>query len=183
MSRTLSSVVKPSRAGPISSAHCSNRCDTEPPVKRSTAWHPSGSEVPVPRWSKTSRSRLRSAGAIASAMNSLSGSAAWPGPPARPTTALVAGCGPASLRLTLREIEPETAPERVSGTGSEAHEKVLDSGQGVKVSVAAEAGWAASAATTSAPHRSPAGIVRMARQRMPDDDSGRARPGRPASTT
>ncbi len=49
MSATLSSLVKPARAGPISSAHCSNRCDIEPPLKRSTAWQASGLELPVPR--------------------------------------------------------------------------------------------------------------------------------------
>ena len=60
---------------------------------------------------------------------------------------------------------------RSSGTGSEAQEKVAVSGQGVKVSEAAVAGWAASTAATRA-QRSPAGVVRMARLSIADDDSG-----------
>ena len=111
-------------------------------------------------------------------MNSASGTAACPGPPASPTTALLLGCGPASLRLTLSAIEPGTFPVRASGTGTEAHEKAVVSGHGVKVIEAAVAGGAASRIATSASravtsaHGSPAGIVVMARLRIADDDSG-----------
>jgi hypothetical protein len=78
------------------------------------------------------------------------------------------GCAPASRRSTLNEIEPGTLPLRDSGTGSEAQEKEREiaSGQGVKVIDAAPAGCAASAPATSA-QRTPAGIVMMARLRIP----------------
>ena len=74
----------------------------------------------MPRWSKTSRSREPSAGVIAWATNSASGSAAWPGPPARPTTASRLGCGRQRGARSARSSAD--APPRTSGTVSEPQE-------------------------------------------------------------
>ena len=87
----------------------------------------------MPRWSNTSRSREPSAGAIDSAMNSESGSAAWPGPPASATTASRLGVAPASRRSTLSEIVPGALPERSSGTGIDEHPKALVFAQATKL--------------------------------------------------
>src|SRR6478609_1611548 len=106
-----------------------------------------GAEAPVPRWSKTSRSRVLRAGDIASAMNRASGSVAWPGPPASATTATLLGVPAAVRRSTLREIVPGTAPVRSSGTGTVAQPNVGSAGQGVKLAAgeaADEAGEIAS---------------------------------------
>ncbi len=151
MSWTDSCVVKAPRAGPISLAHCSKTSLAGLMLSTSNAGQLSGSDLPVPRWSKTMKSREPSAGAIASAMNSASGSAAWPGPPASATTALGLGLVPASRRSTLSEIVPGTAPARSSGTGTDVHSKVVVSGQGMKLRLEAaeELGQQASSAAGS----------------------------------
>ncbi len=100
-------------------------------LKLVSAGQLSGSDVPVPRWSKTSRSRVTSAGAIALAMNSPSGSAACPGPPASAITASWLGAELACLRSTPSEIVPGTRPLRSSGTGTLVQEKAGLLAQGV----------------------------------------------------
>ncbi len=81
------------------------------PLKLLSAGQLSGSEAPVPRWSKTSRSRVPSAGASALAMNSPSGKRRLAGAAGqREDGSLALGWTPASLRSTLNEIVPEQGP-------------------------------------------------------------------------
>ena len=125
--------------GPISSAQRSNAwLALLLAPKLLSAPQLSGSEAPVPRWSKTSRSRVVSAGASALAMNSPSGSAACPGPPASATTAVLLWVGPACLRSTLNESAPAARPVRLSGTGTVVHvNPAADApAQGTKLSAA-----------------------------------------------
>ncbi len=112
------------------------------PLKLLSAPQLSGSDAPVPRWSKTSRSRALSAGASVLAMNSPSGRAAWPGPPASARTAVFDWAGWVGLesrRSTLNEIVPLAKPVRVSGTGTVVHEKVALLAHGTNVSAPAGA--------------------------------------------
>ena len=81
------------------------RCGRASRGRASSAGQLRGSELPVPRWSKTSRSRLRSAGAIVLALNSAKGSAGWPGPPAIASSALGAG-------RAARELAPDAQRDR-----------------------------------------------------------------------
>src|SRR3954469_21375281 len=76
---------------------------------------------PVPRWSSTTRSRVASAGAMFVAMRSTNGIAAWPGPPARPMTAVAVGFADATRRLTASDSVPAVAPEGSSGTVIRPH--------------------------------------------------------------
>src|SRR3954462_5313801 len=80
-------------------------------------------DEPVPRWSRTTRSRPASAGAMSASSLEANGIAAWPGPPARPMTALSDGLLGATLRLTLRVIVPAALPLGSSGTASCPHWK------------------------------------------------------------
>ena len=80
-------------------------------------------ELPVPRWSKTSRSRVASAGPRIDANSVATGIAAWPGPPASATTAVAVGLLEATTRLTFSVTVPGTAPVRSSGTASWPHWK------------------------------------------------------------
>lgn len=151
MSATDSCVVKAPRAGPSSDAHCSKSWPAGCVLNTSKTGQLSGAEAPVPRWSNTSRSREPSAGAIACAMNSPSGSAAWPGPPASATTASRLGAEPARRRSTLSGTVPGTDPARSSGTGNDAHSKSVAFAQGVKLraEAAEELGQEASSAAGS----------------------------------
>src|SRR4051812_11733551 len=76
---------------------------------------------PVPRWSSTTRSRVASAGAMFVAMRSTNGIAAWPGPPARPMTAVAVGFAGATRRFTFSVSVPATAPDGSSGTARLPH--------------------------------------------------------------
>jgi hypothetical protein len=98
--------------------------DTMPRSKAGQVRRP---ELPVPRWSKTSRSRVAMAGARIDANSGEAGSAAWPGPPARATTALAVGLLEATTRLALSVTVPGTAPVRSSGTASWPHWKPVGS--------------------------------------------------------
>src|SRR4051812_19920155 len=80
-------------------------------------------DAPVPRWSKTTRSRPASAGAMSASSFEANGIAAWPGPPARPMTAVSDGLLGATLRLTLSVIVPAALPLGSSGTASCPHWK------------------------------------------------------------
>ncbi len=127
----------------------------------------------MPRWSKTSRSRVLSAGARALAMNSPSGSAAWPGPPASARTAVLLGTGWVGLgsrRSTLSEIVPAARPVRVSGTGTVVHENAALLAQGTNVSAPAEV-----TAKAADPHNASAATSRSVGVRLgiPADVSGR----------
>ena len=148
MSATDSSVVYAPRAGPIWSAHRSSRRPSEPVAGAASAGQVSGSEEPVPRWSKRIRSRAASAGDIVLAMNSASGSVAWPGPPTRASTALAAGTVSAPRRSTRSVIVPPTRPPRSSGTARVAQSKPGLAAHGANVRAAAEGGQAATAAAT-----------------------------------
>ena len=123
MSSTDSCVVKAPRAGPICSAHSSTSGPSVLSVAFSSAARLlktgqfSGAECPVPRWSNTSRSRVRQrrrdrrARAVRRA-----GRAACPGPPASATTALWPDAALAALRSTVSAIVPGALPLRSSGT-------------------------------------------------------------------
>src|ERR687886_1292924 len=78
-------------------------------------------EAPVPRWSKTTRSRVVRAGAMFAWIFAANGIAAWPGPPARPMTAVWVGLLAATVRLMLSVIVPPAVPLGSSGTASEPH--------------------------------------------------------------
>src|ERR1039458_3171332 len=126
MSATESLVVKSARAGPSSPAQLATSSLALPLVCAAApvrAGQLNGSDLPVPRWSNTSKSREPRAGAIAWAMNGASGTAAWPGPVASATTASRLGAAPANRRSTLREMLPGSAPLRSSGTGTVAQVK------------------------------------------------------------
>src|SRR5919109_4082778 len=76
---------------------------------------------PVPRWSKTTRSRVASAGAMFRAIFEANGIAAWPGPPARPMTAMRDGLLGATARFMFSVTAPPAPPAGSSGTVSWAH--------------------------------------------------------------
>src|SRR5271166_508265 len=176
MSATDSLVVKSPRAGPS--------CNAQRSISSVLVWalaasalllraaQLSGSDVPVPRWSNSSRSRVASAGEIASAMNGASGSTAWPGPPASATTASRLGAAPASLRPMPSEIVPGSAPLRSSGTASDAQENPGLSAQGRKLRLEDAAEDAGKPASRIADSRA-ARAVKGARLRIDTDNSCR----------
>src|SRR4029077_6857999 len=143
MSSTDSLVVKAPRAGPICRAHSSTSAPNVLSVALSSARSSlntgqlSGLDRPVPRWSKISRSRVVSAGAIAFASCSESGSAACPGPPARARTALWVWVAAAAFRSTLSALRPGVSPLRSSVTGRVAQVRPVLFGQALNVSAAA----------------------------------------------
>src|SRR3954447_17975012 len=104
----------------------------------------SAPDWPVPRWSSTTRSRVASAGAMFSAIFCANGMAAWPGPPARPITAVLAGFEGATARLRLSVSVPAVAPEGSTGTASRPHWK--PAGEHGANAIAARADGAATAA-------------------------------------
>ena len=76
----------------------------------------------MPRWSKTIRSRFRTAGKIWPTASPPKASLPdWPGPPARAKVTPRRGPRSARMRFTASEIPPGTRPERSSGTFSLAH--------------------------------------------------------------
>src|SRR3954453_10084665 len=122
-------------------------------------------DEPVPRWSSTTRSRVASAGAMFAAMRSTNGIAAWPGPPARPMTAVAVGFAGATRRLMLNVSVPAVAPDGSSGTAGVPHWAAAG-GHGAHGIAALAAGAEASRATRTA---GPASRVRarMGRARVP----------------
>ena len=112
MSATLSVVRKNARRGPISSAH-ERTASAIVPLPRSNAVQRRRPDSPVPRWSKTTRSREASAGARISAKSRAAGSAACPGPPASATTAARVGLSALTTRLMLSDDGPGADADRV----------------------------------------------------------------------
>ena len=112
------------------------------PASPSSAEHDRAPEEPVPRWSKTIRSRPTSAGAIALCSSRASGIAACPGPPASATTAVSLGAAPACSRSTRSPIAPGPPGLRTSGTLRVAQEKPPPPRQGAKASASALVGRA-----------------------------------------
>ena len=126
MSWTDSSLVKPAARGPISCAHCSKqlRCSDLALKRFERRARSAGPRSPVPRWSKTSRSRVPSAGAIAWAMNSRERQRRLAGPAGERDDGVVARLRrPRACARRSSEIVAGDAPARSSGTGSEAHAK------------------------------------------------------------
>ena len=124
MSATDSCVVKAPRAGPISSAQCSKSCAGA--LAAASCFERRAAAAGPRRRCRAGRTRAgrarRAPGAIAWAMNSPSGSAAWPGPPASARTALACwrrGPAPLALDAAARSC-PAAAPPRSSGTGDAA---------------------------------------------------------------
>ena len=80
----------------------------------------SAPDSPVPRWSNTTRSRLRPAAKNVLAQSIRKGVADWPGPPASVINAPVRAPR-AFRRSTCSFTEPGTAPARSTGTGNSPH--------------------------------------------------------------
>ena len=105
---------------------------------------------------------MLSAGAIAVASCSASGSAACPGPPASAITALALCAVPEALRSTVSDNVPAALPLRSSGTVTGAHENAVFSGQGEYVSTA-EAEPAPTEASAAAASGAASNIVSVRR--------------------